>query len=431
MATDKTDPNKTGFNNKASKLLKKSPYLLLALLITACQPPSPTDASLTATDSATVDTPLIITDDSVTMTPEHILSIKPSRYQPSLGLQGNIEPIKQIKLITAHSVNVEELLVSEGQWVEKGTALFIVRRLNAARQTTDSANAVDDLSTETDTAAQENKAVKKDSNSAEQESAPKDISKDTIKIETSANANQPIVDNDPITKNGEVNNQSQSNQNSAVNGAAHSKQHYNLVTVRASFSGRIKNLYATTGQKLDARAPILQLSDETKLHFTSTLPIQAKPQLSVGQTVNFTAENLVDKFTGQVSKLMTTTQPKTLLVYVNVIDNEVSRDNLLPDMKVTGRVNYGQIDVGTIVPKHALHDVDLTELQSPPFKPLRSLTANVWIIGQDQRLTRQPIDVIEYNPATDQYLIAGISNDSLICLADLPTDSEGKKVIVS
>jgi hypothetical protein len=114
-----------------------------------------------------------------------------------------------------------------------------------------------------------------------------------------------------------------------------------------------------------------------------------------------------------------------------VIENQKNHDKLLADMKVTGRVNYGQIDVGTIVPKRALHDVDLTELQKPPYKPLRPLTANVWVIGQDQRLKRRAIEVVEYNPTTNQYLIAGISNDSLICLADLPIDSEGKKVIVS
>lgn len=56
------------------------------------------------------------------------------------------------------------------------------------------------------------------------------------------------------------------------------------------------------------------------------------------------------------------------------------------------------------------------------------MTANVWIIGQDQRLMRRPIEVVEYNPTTKQYLIAGISNDSLICLADLPIDSNGKKL---
>lgn len=177
--------------------------------------------------------------------------------------------------------------------------------------------------------------------------------------------------------------------------------------------------------------PLLQLNDETQLHFVATLPIQAAPQLSIGQTVNFTTDDKSDNFTGQVSKLTETSRPKTLLVHVDVINNKASRAKLIPDMKVAGRVNYGQIDVGTIVPKRALHDVDLTELQTAPYKPLTPLTANVWIIGQDQRLLRRAIEVIEYNPTTKQYLIAGISNDSLICLADLPVDSKGKRVIVS
>ena len=204
-----------------------------------------------------------------------------------------------------------------------------------------------------------------------------------------------------------------------------------MITVRASFSGRIEKLYIKNEQKIEARQPLLKLSDETELHFIATLPIDAESQISVGQTVNFTAEGLIDEFTGQVSKLTTTQQPKQLLVAVNVVDNEVSRNQIRPDMKVTGRVDYGQIQVGTTVPKRALHNVDLTVLHKPPYKPLRPLIANVWIIKQDQRLTRQPVEVIEYDPLTKQYLIAGITNDSLICLANLPVESEGKKAVVS
>lgn len=412
-----------------SKVLNKSLYLLSVVLIVACQPPPPSDEPLTAADSASVDNSLSITDDSVTMTPDYLLSIKPTRYQPSLGLQGNIEPIKKIKLIAVHPATVEEILVSKGQWVEKGAPLFIVRRLNTASQTTDPSNTTDEPSSETNAAAQENLSADDTSNSKQQ-----DLAKDTAKAKTTSKPSQPKSDNKTTVKNAQTDSQEPSTTTSGVENAdraTNTKPQYNLTTVYASFSGRIEGLYANTGQKLEARTPILQLSDETKLHFTATLPIQAEPQLSVGQTVNFTAEGALDKFTGQVSKLTTTTEPKRLLVSVNAIENEISRDKLLPNMKVTGRVNYGQIVVGVIVPKRALHDVDLTELHSPPYKPLRELAANVWIIEQDQRLTLQPIEVIEFDPSTNQYLISGISNDSLICLADLPIDSKGKKVIVS
>lgn len=387
------------------RLFKKSSYVLSALLIIACQPSPPTAESMTAENSETVDTPLIISADSITMTPDHILSVKPTRYQPSLGLQGSIKPIKRVNLIAAKPLIVEQILVSKNQWVKEGTPLLTVRRQATQSKPTPP---VDISSNET---ASDNE--KADSSATFNQAAT--LSK---KAENNANPTHSIVnENDEKPDN--------------IQDATTSKQSYNLVTVRASFSGRVESLSVQAGQPLSADTFLLKLSDESALHFIATLPIEAKSQISVGQTVNFTAEGMIDKFTGQVSKLTAAGQPKQLLVYVNVVNNEVSRHQLLPGMKVTGRVDYGQIEVGTIVPKRALHNVDLTELHAPPYKPLRSLSANIWIIGQDQRLTSQPIEVIEYDPLTKQYLIAGITNDSLICLANLPIESEGKKVVVS
>lgn len=408
----------------AFQWLKKSPYLLSVLLLLACQPSPPTDEPVTAENSETVDNPLIISDSTVTMTPDHILSIKPSRYQPSLGLQGNIQPIKQSQFVAAQPLYVEQVLVSEGQQVEKDAPLLIVRRLDMTSQTppkrSDEINteADGDSAPQTENAAPQTKSVAKDP--ATEKTLPRpDQTKQATSDSNPASAKLPR--------------QNDADADAATDTPDDASKHssYQLITVRASFAGRIAQLNATAGQQLAARTPLLQIADETKLYFVATVPIQAKPQLSVGQTVNFTTAELTDQFTGQVSKLVEAPHPKKLLVHVNVIDNESSRKKLLPKMQVTGRVNYGQIDVGTIVPRRALHDVNLTELHSPPYKPLRPLAANVWIIGQDQRLTRQPVEVIEFNPTTQQYLIAGISNDSLICLADLPLDSKGKKVTVS
>jgi len=411
----------------ASKYLRKSLYLFSVLFIAACQPSPTSESAVPDTKEKAADTPLIITSDSVTMTPEHILSIKTSRYQPSLGLQGSIEPIQQTTFVAVHPIKIEKTLVSEGQWVEKGTPLVIFRRVGTASKVEDLKKPTQD-NLESDGANQissenpQNSGTKSPTLSAQ--AAP---DTDIAVVRKSVSGNNEVSEANSVINTDSKNS---INQNADVDNVKQDEQ-YNLITIHASFSGRIESLSAIAGQNIVARDSLLQISDETKLHFMATLPIQAKPQLSVGQTVNFTAEGLSDKFTGQVSKLVSTSQPKKLLVYVNVIDNEASRDKLMPNMKVTGRVNYGQIDVGTIVPKRALHDVDLTELQTPPYMPLQPLTANVWIIGQDQRLTRQPIEVVEYDPTTQQYLIAGVSNDSLICLADLPVDSKGKKVIVS
>ncbi len=407
----------------ASQILKTSTYLLSALILAACQPSAPTDASVISDDSTTVDTPLVITDDSVTMAPDHILSIKPSRYQPSIGLQGNLEPVKQIKLMTVHPMNIEDVLVTEGQLVEKDMPLLIVRRVRSDDSEATSPNPTDNNATTAAKRPQERELMsgatdteKSENNDNSKSVTAKDKSSDVQESDASVSDDNTSVKDDVI--------------NSGDN-ESNSKSPYNLVTIRASFKGRVQGLSIKAGEQLAARMPLLQLNDETQLYFVSTLPIQAKPQLSIGQTVNFSVDGQSDNFTGQISKLTVTSQPKKLLVHVDVIENKASRATLLPNMKVIGRVDYGQIDVGTIVPERALHDVDLAELHKPPYKPLIPLTANAWIIGQDQRLMRRPIEVVEYNPTTKQYLIAGISNDSLICLADLPIDSNGKKVIVS
>ena len=383
--------------------LKKSVYILSALFLIACQPTSPTEA-LSSDNNEPVDIPLISAD-SVTITPDHILSIKPTRYQPSLGLQGRIEPIKQINLMAAQPLTVEQVLVSDNQWVKKGTPLVTVRRQEIL-----------------------NKAIGSDNTETNIEAELNTTASNADGASTSDNTSQTSVLN---KKSNVINDNNRAELASNSKGRTTAKQSSDLITLRARFSGRVENLSVQAGQKIEAQTVLLKLSDETELHFISTLPIEAESQISVGQTVNFTAEDRVDKFTGQVSKVQAVKQPIQLLVYVNVINNEVSRNQLAPDMQVTGRVDYGQIEVGTIVPKIALHNVDLTQIQVPPYKPLRSLTANIWIIGQDQRLTRQPIEVIEYDPLTKQYLIAGISSDSLICLANLPIESKGKKVVVS
>jgi multidrug efflux pump subunit AcrA (membrane-fusion protein) len=364
------------------------------------------------------------------MTPDHILSVKPTRYQPSLGLEGEIEPIKQVNLIAAQALTVEQVLVKKNQRVEKGAPLFTVRRQAAPIESTESSEQADDevaTSLEVEDEVVDNKGAAtepKPSAVNSTQAAPKDSTaknSDNIKPSTEKNG-EDVKGNSASASNNDLDNNQASKHTETAN---------NLITVRASFAGHIEKLYVKSGQQVAPRQPLLKLSDGTELHFSASLPIEAKSQISVGQTVNFTAEGLIDKFTGQVSKLTVTELPKQLLVYVNVVDNEVSRNQIRPDMQVTGRVDYGQIEVGTIVPKRALHNVDLTVLHKPPYKPLRPLHANVWIIKQDQRLTRQPVEVIEYDPLTKQYLIAGITNDSLICLANLPVESEGKKAVVS
>jgi len=121
------------------KYCKNCALLLSALVIVACQPPVPTDNQQADKGSEQADSPIISGVDSVTMASDYILSIKPSRYQPSLGLQGIIKPVKQSRFVAVDAVIVQKTLVSEGQWVEKGMPLLILKRQSSTDEVVNSA----------------------------------------------------------------------------------------------------------------------------------------------------------------------------------------------------------------------------------------------------------------------------------------------------
>ncbi|WP_143505584.1 HlyD family efflux transporter periplasmic adaptor subunit [Psychrobacter sp. Cmf 22.2] len=408
---------------------KNCAFLLSTLLIIACQPPAPIDNQQPSEKKAQADSPIIFNDDSVTMASDYILSIKPSRYQPSLGLQGVIEPTKQSRFVAAHDIIVQKILVSEGQWVEEDTPLLIVKRQL-------SADTVGKTSASTTNNEQETKVATSTAEPPINTEQEHEISGNNEKSDNNvALTEEDLANNDEtdqtIDSNTDRQNISDDQDTAIVEQAIPTNLPAQSIVVQASFSGRVDKLHVKNAQPVAARTPLLRVSDDKNLRFVATLPLKMKPQLSVGQTVNFTAKNSSEKFVGQIGKLATSNQPGKLRVYVHVVKNEASRDKLKPDMLVSGRVDYGQIEVGTIVPEYGIHDADLSVLKKPPYQSLVPITANVWIIKQDQRLTRLPVEVIKYDPSTEQYLVAGISNDSLICLADLPIKSVGKKVIVS
>lgn len=404
-------PIKPKYDSKHYKKHSVNSLLLLNMIfITGCQPPDPITEKPIIDHQPAVESPITINEDTVTMSPEHILSIKSSRYQPSLGLQGNIEAIKQARFKAKQALIVTQVLVEPDQWVEAGTPLFIVERQSATTETTDKTSA-----NRADTEVKKDGTVTADTKTAAKAAT---TPSDSTSATTTAKADTELESTD-------------SKQLQTKKSLTPKTAKAQLITITAPFMGRVDKLAIQAGQQVATDTLMLSLSHDNDLRFVATLPIQAKPQLSVGQTVNFTTPSLSDTFTGQVSKLTVNDTSNKLLVDVQVINTAANRGKLKLNMAVSGRVDYGQIEVGTIVPKSAIHDVDLSALAKAPYRPTMTLTANVWIIQQNQRLTRQPVEVIEYDPATDRYLIAGINNDSLICLAQLPLQSAGKKVIIS
>lgn len=206
------------------------------------------------------------------------------------------------------------------------------------------------------------------------------------------------------------------------------------ITITASAKGRIHTIYPQNrGQTYPKDTPVLTINDERGLKFVSLLPHDFKEHVSVGRAVNFSTTD--DKsFSGQIEKISPNPRlADTLDVHVVIAPSEITKAQLTLGEAVSGYVEYGQQSVGILVPAFAIFDealqpMDLSLLTKPPFKPATPIHAQLWMIKQDERLHLIPIQVIEYHPQSDHYLITGVSLTGLVVLANLPKTVAGKKV---
>lgn len=185
------------------------------------------------------------------------------------------------------------------------------------------------------------------------------------------------------------------------------------------------NYPITQGQTL------LTIGDTSQLQLIGTLPLSTKSQLSVGRSVNFTVFDVKTEFTGQISHITPAADGKNLIVRAPLIAGEKNPAALEPGMRAAMSIDYGQIELGVRLPASGIFEADLTKLSAKQPRPTNPVKGYVWVIEQDQRLSYTPVEVVQYFADSDKYLVHGISNDSLVCLADLPKDSDGKIISVN
>lgn len=174
----------------------------------------------------------------------------------------------------------------------------------------------------------------------------------------------------------------------------------------------------------------MTISDISRLQLIGKLPLSTLSQLAVGRPVNFTVFDVKTEFTGQISHITPDIEKGYLIVRAPLIIGEENPDALEPGMRASMRIDYGQIELGVRLPKTALHEADLSQLSAKHPRPTKLIKAFVWVIEQDHRLSYTPVEVVQYFADSDKYLVHGINNDSLIALADLPKNADGKLVSV-
>lgn len=208
--------------------------------------------------------------------------------------------------------------------------------------------------------------------------------------------------------------------------------------ITAPNAGVISKRTVEVGQVVSPNQPLMEIIDPSQLEFAANIPAEAQNQIMVGQHVPFTIANRSTQFVGQVSRISPQVDPATRQLTVYIAVNTEQAQGLRAGIYATGRVEYGQTQVGVLVPMSAV-TVTTTAPASAPSSGLNDKinTANhaiasgtVWTIGKDQIIRQQVVNVIRRDDAHSQYLVEGIEQGTLVITANLSQNDKGKKAVL-
>lgn len=212
------------------------------------------------------------------------------------------------------------------------------------------------------------------------------------------------------------------------------KKPYQIITITAPFDGIIDSIDINQTDTISTHTPLISLSDVSKYQFISHLPSNLQSHIQIGNTVDLTVHGR--PFSGQVALIETSpSKQNTIDVYVKISPTKENRNALKSGQIAKGIIEYGQIEVGALVPDFAiigenLQPLNLAQLYAPPHKPLAPIPAYAWVVKQDTSLKLAKIHVIEYQTTTRRFLVSGITDDSLLVLTNLPKDANGKRAVI-
>lgn len=195
--------------------------------------------------------------------------------------------------------------------------------------------------------------------------------------------------------------------------------------LQSTQAGSITHYYAQVGDEVNAGAPLVRVEDTKSLGFVTWISAQNAKYLALGQGVNLVPlSGQGAPLNGQIAAL--TPKADGVLVSVHLINADA---HLLHAKSLYGaHVEFGQMQVGTLVPKHALHGANLSGLKTPPHRPLMPLFAGIWTVDQAGILAFLRVQVVAYLPDQDQYLIDDIGQGKRIITAPLTADKVGKRL---
>ncbi|MBE9577922.1 MULTISPECIES: efflux RND transporter periplasmic adaptor subunit [Moraxella] len=426
-----------------------SALVVLSLLVSACEPVP--DAKLTDLSSfddkherdglvhgnTAVRPPtdadnakIALNGDNITLATAHVMAIKSERYQPAFRLEGVIIPHKQTTITLPQEGRLDRMLIKAGDTVKAGdivgrfyqeTITFADNPDNSSDDSSDdspngSPSGDDTIIDDTGKPADNATTDKQNTNKAE----------NTKISEKSKNQSKNKEKTSPHEQADDTDDEAQTVPTPII-----TKTPFD---VKSPMTGKIEAVFVTDKNTTHPKdTPVLVVFDERFVKFISPLPAEFADYLAVGDGVTFDTED-GRSFGGQIKGIIPSAKVHGMMdIHVTIKPEQAKKAKLTLDERVGGYVNYGQIEIGVLVPSFAIFDdmlnpMDLSELTKPPYRPATPRPAWLWTVGQDERLALSKIVIIEYQPESDQYLIAGIGLDGLIVLADLPKQAHGGRV---
>lgn len=335
----------------------------------------------------------------------------PERYQPTYNLEGALIPVDSAEVATPYPVISASLEVKEGEEVEQGQIL-------AKIESEVSESKLPFISNKFVEVYVDGVEVKSNKNSSSSTAEASSKAEDNL-VAVTLVLKSPIKGTvTKITDSNTSNEDSATSNNSAPNDSADNENEKNKEADKAD------------SEQSEGSDLMITVTNPQKLQLVGELPLSTQSQLSVGTPVYFTVYELQKEFTGQISHILADPKSDTLIVRAPLVAGENSKALLKPGMQASMTIEYGQIELGVRLPRSAIHEAELDGLTKKRPRPNSPIQGYVWVVDQTQTLVYTPIEVVQYFADSDQFLVSGISNESLVCLADLPRNSDGKTLSV-
>ncbi|HJH08819.1 MAG TPA: hypothetical protein K8V12_03035 [Psychrobacter pasteurii] len=400
-------------DNAKNKLLPYNRYLKAMILAVA------TTLTVVGCDSNSNSNPealVQVFENEVKVDNSLVQTSTPERYQPTYNLEGALIPVDSAEVATPYPVISASLEVKEGEKVEQGQVL-------AKIESEVSESKLPFISNKFVEVYVDGVEVKSNKNSSSSTAEASSKAEDNL-VAVTLVLKSPIkgtvtkiTDSNTANEDSSASNSTTSN-NSAPNDSADNENEKNKEADKAD------------SEQSEGSDLMITVTNPQKLQLVGELPLSTQSQLSVGTPVYFTVYELQKEFTGQISHILADPKSDTLIVRAPLVAGENSKALLKPGMQASMTIEYGQIELGVRLPRSAIHEAKLDGLTKKRPRPNSPIQGYVWVVDQTQTLVYTPIEVVQYFADSDQFLVSGISNESLVCLADLPRNSDGKTLSV-